>query len=84
MKFKNIRLVKTILYTISKIMDENCSDQDKEIIKKTIPQFKRDLASLWNSFDLESQKKIADVLPQSWKWDMHVILTEESPTDLVA
>lgn len=75
-RFKNIMLKESIVFTLSKMLDENHNEKDIEIIAKTMPQFKRDLASMWNNFDFNTQKEIAKILPESWKWDIHVILTE--------
>lgn len=75
-RFKNTMLKESIMFTLSQMLDENHNEKDIEIIAKTVPQFKRDLASMWNYFDFNTQKEIAKIFPESWKWDIHVVLTE--------
>lgn len=76
MKFDNIRIDDTIFYTLSQIFIK----KDDEIIKKTIPQFKKDLFSLWNGLNDTTQKRILNILPEAWD-DFHKSLQSQTPTE---
>lgn len=64
----------SILCTLSELVDENGAGTNR----KTVPRFKKDLADLWNDFEFDTQAKILTLLPESWKWDIHNMITKQS------
>lgn len=66
MLFTNHRINESIIQDLSNLLSKSENEADQEIKVKMIPQFKKDLKSLWNIFSDETRNKLFYMIPDSW------------------